>query len=107
VNQGFFLIDVLARFEGVNEVVAVQVLRRGDNHGVDALVFQQAAIIVVGGRARDDVVRVIQALAVHVGESGYLNLWAGQRLMNQLRAALPDADDAQAHAVVRAQHPGR
>ena len=48
-------------------------------------IVQQPAMIVVGGRARDQVARVIQPLVVHIGKSGDLNVRAGQRLMQQFR----------------------
>ncbi len=59
-------------------------------------------MIVIRGRAGDQVARVIQALAVHVGKSGDLNIGAGDGLMHQLGSALSGADDADPHAVVRA-----
>ena len=46
-RHGLFLIDMLAGGDGGGEVLAVQVLRRGDQDRVDVLVFEQAAIIEV------------------------------------------------------------
>ena len=44
-GHGAFLIDVFAGGEGVDEMLAVQVLGRGDENGVDGLVVQQPAVI--------------------------------------------------------------
>ena len=34
-RHGLFLVDVLARFHGRGETIGVQMLRRGDDHGID------------------------------------------------------------------------
>ena len=53
-RHGFFLVDVLAGVERGHEVLAVQVLRGRDQHRVDALVFQEMAVVEVSlGVGRD------------------------------------------------------
>jgi hypothetical protein len=53
-RHGLFLVDVFAGVERRYEVLAMQMLRRGDQHGVDGFVVQQVAVIEVrlGVRAR-------------------------------------------------------
>ena len=43
-----FLVDVLAGVERGGEVLAMQVLRRGDQDRVDDLVFEQVAVVEIG-----------------------------------------------------------
>ena len=47
-RHGLFLIHVLAGVERGDEVLAVQVLRSGDQDGVDDLVVEQMAVIEIG-----------------------------------------------------------
>jgi hypothetical protein len=86
-------------------MLAVQMLRRGDDNGINSLIVQKPAMIGMNRGARHQVVRVIQTLVVNVGECCDLNIRASGRLMNQFRPALPCADNSHTHAVVRAQHP--
>ena len=53
-RHGLFLVDMLAGVERRGEVLAVQVLRGGDQDGVDALVVEQVAVIEVGLGVRRD-----------------------------------------------------
>ena len=53
-GHGLFLINVLARLDGGNEIQRVLVLRRDDHHRVNGLVIQQRAEIAVRFRLRDD-----------------------------------------------------
>ena len=43
-----FLVDVLAGAERGDEMLAVQMLRRGDQDRVDVLVVEQVAVIEIG-----------------------------------------------------------
>ena len=47
-RHGLFLVDVLASLERRHEMLAVEVLGRGDDDGVNALVIQQVAVVQVG-----------------------------------------------------------
>ncbi len=106
-RHGLFLVDVLAGVERGDEVLAMQVLRRGDEHRVDALVVQQVAVIEISLGAGRDGARVFQALGVDVGDAHEFGIGTGQRLAHDLRAAVAGADDAEANAVVGRQHVGR
>ncbi len=103
-RERLLLIHMLARLERMNEVLRVQMLRRGDDDRIDALVVEQAAMIVINGRARNQIARVIEALVVNVRKRGDLNVRAGDGLMEQLRATLSGADNAYANALVRTEH---
>ena len=102
-GQRLFLIDMLARFERIDKMLAMQMLRRGDDDGVDGLVLQKPAMIAVGGRGWDAVSGVVQALGVDIGECGDLDVGTGQSLVQEFAAALSSADQADADAIVRTQ----
>ena len=84
-------------------MLAVQVLRGGDEDGVDGLVVQQVAVVEVGLDVGDDALHRLQALGVDVGRAHELGIGAGHRLAQDLEAAVAGADDAQADAVVGAE----
>ena len=52
------LVNVLAGIERRHKMLAMQVLRRGDQHRVDALVFEQVPVIQVGLGVRSKFLRV-------------------------------------------------
>ncbi len=103
-RHGLFLVDVFAGLDGVDEVLAMEVLRGGDEDGVDALVVEQAAVIEIGGGAGDELLGVFEAAGVDVGEGDEIDIGAAQRPAGDLRAAVANADDARANAVVRAEN---
>jgi hypothetical protein len=103
-RHGLFLIDVLPGLDGVDEMLAVQVLRRGDDNGVDRLVVQQTAVIQICGRGRHQPLGVVEPLGVNIGESNEVDVRAVQRPVNQLSAAVAHTDDAHADTVVGPQH---
>src|ERR1022692_1098374 len=106
-RHGLFLIDVFAGVERRHEVLAMQVLRRGDEDRVDALVVQQVAVVEIGLGGGRDGARVVQALSVDVRDAGEFRVGTCQRLAHELCAAIAGADDADANAVTRSQHVGR
>jgi len=79
----FFQVHVLARVDRVHEVLRVQMLRRGDDDGIDGLVVQQTPVIEKSGGAGHKLLRVVQALGVDVGEPSQLHIGARQSLMYQ------------------------
>jgi hypothetical protein len=62
-GHGLFLINMLAGLDGVDEVLAVQMLRGGDDDGVDGLVIEQAAMIEISGCAGDEPLGVVETLS--------------------------------------------
>ena len=52
-GQRLFLIDVLARFERIDKMFAMEVLRGSDDDRVDGLVVEQPAMVAIGGRGCD------------------------------------------------------
>ena len=107
-GQRLLLIHMFAGCERINKMLAMQMLRRGDDHGVNGLIVQKPAMVAVDGAQKARGRGVVQALGVNIGKGGDLDIGAGDGLMQQFAAALPGADQADAHAVVGAQHaPGR
>ena len=106
-RHGLFLIDVLAGGEGVGEVLAVQVLRGGDEDGVQVLVVEQAMVVQVGPGAGRDRLHGLERLGVHVGGAHTFHVGQGDSLLEDLAAAIANADDADADALVGAQDIGR
>ena len=102
-RHGLFLVDMLAGGDGGGEVLAVQVLRGGDQDGVDVLVFQQVAIVEVGLGVGRDLLDIFQAAGVDVGSADAFHVLAGERLLEDLGAAGAGTDDAEADALVGAQ----
>ncbi len=86
-RHGLFLVDVLAGFDGMDEVLAVQMLRRGDYYRVDGFVVEQATVVEIGGRVWNQGLGVFQALGVDIGKCDEVDIRAGQRPMDQLRSA--------------------
>ena len=76
----------------------MQVLRRGDQDGIDVLVFEQPPVVEVRLGAGSDVADLLQPARVDVGDADAFGVGAGQRLAQNLRAAVAGADDAQADA---------
>ncbi len=106
-RHGLFLVDVLAGVERGGEVLAVQVLRGGDEDGVDVLVVEQVAVVEVGLGVGRDRLDVFEAPGVDVGGADAFHVVAGERLLQDLGAAGAGADDAEADALVGAQDIGR
>ena len=106
-GHGLFLIDMLAGFERRHEMLAMQMLRGGDQYRVDALIVQQVPVIQVRLRRRRNGPCVFQALGVDVRNTHEFGVGAGYRLAHDLRAAIAGADDAETNAVARRQHRGR
>ena len=102
-RHGLFLVDMLAGGDGGGEVLAMQVLRGGDQHRVDVLVVQQVAIVEVSLGVGRDLLDVFQAARVDVGGADAFHVLAGQRLLQDFGAAGAGTDDAEADTLVRAQ----
>ena len=88
-SHRLFLVDMLARVEAGHEVLAVQMLRRRDQHRIDRLVLQQIAVIEVGLRVRRDLLRGLEAARVDVGEGDELGVRAGDRFMHDCMPRSP------------------
>ena len=74
-RHGLFLVDVLAGLRcAATKCSQMQMLRRGDQHRVDGLVVQQAAVIQVGLGAGGDVLSLFQTLGVYVGRANALHI---------------------------------
>src|SRR5664280_992144 len=102
-RHGLFLVDVLATGDGGGEVLAVQMLRGGDEDGVDILVIQQAAIVQVGLSGRRDLLDIFQAARIDVGGADAIHVLAGERLLQDFDTARARTDDAEADTLVRAE----
>ena len=95
---------MFAGIERGNEVFRVQMLRRGDQDGVDGFIVEQVAVIKKRLRAGHGFLGFLEALGIDVGEGGHFRVGAGDGFAHQLHAAIARADQAQADAAVRAQN---
>ena len=102
-RHGLFLVDMLAGGDRRGEVLAMQVLRRRDQHRVDVLIVQQVAVVQVSLGVGRDLFDVFQPPRIHVGRANAFHVLAGQRLLQDFRAARARADDAEAYTLARAQ----
>jgi hypothetical protein len=103
-GHGLFLVDVLAGFDGMHEVFAMQVLRSGDDNGVDSFIVEQAAMVEIGGGVGDQAFGVFQAFGVDIGEGYEIEIGARESPVDQFDAARAGPDYPDANAVVCAEH---
>ena len=90
---------------GGDEALGVQMLRRGDQDGIDATDRRAAAgNRHTSSRAGREFRGVGEAAGVDIGEGGEFGVRAGNGFARELRAAVAHADDADAEAVVRAEN---
>ena len=82
-------------------------VRRGDDGRVERLVFEQLAVVVEVGRAAADLrLRGRQVRLVDVAEGRDLAVLVDEEGVEELVAAVADADEAEANLVVRAEDAG-
>ena len=87
-------------------MLGVQMLRRGDQNGVDRFVVQQVARIEISLRGGDRLPGFIQPFRKNIGERDDFSIGTGDGFAHQLHAAVAGADEAEADAVVGAQTTG-
>ena len=98
-----FLVHVLARLKGRDEVQDVLVLGRRDQYGVDALVVQELAEVLVGLDLRCEFLHFVQAARVDIRHGGRLRIGTLQGRLEDLLAPAACADQAEANAIVGPQ----
>ena len=99
-----FLVDVLAGVERRDKMLAVQMLGRRDQDGVDRFVVEQAAVIVVRRRGGNKLFGVVETAGVDVGKRCEVHSRGRNGFANQLHAAIARADNTETNAVVSAQN---
>src|ERR1019366_9319597 len=102
-RHGLFLIDMLATRDSGGEVLGVEVLRGGDEDGVDVAVVQQAAAVEVGLGVGRDLPDILQAAGIDVGGAHAFHVLAGEGLLKDLGAAGAGTDDAEADPLAGAE----
>src|ERR1017187_4515444 len=102
-RHGLFLIDMLAASDGAGEVLRVEVLRGGDEDGVDVAVVQQAAVVEVGLGVGRYLADILQAAGIDVGGADAFHVLAVERLLEDFGTAGAGADDAEADTLVGAE----
>ena len=95
---------MLARIHGVDEGLGMQMLRSGDEDGVKRWIVEKLTVIGVRSRGGREFQGVFEAARVNVGKSRDLGGGAGEGFAGELRAAVANADDADADAVVCAEN---
>src|ERR1051325_10864226 len=103
-RHGLLLIHVLAGVERSAEMLGVQVLRRGDDHGVDGFVVEQASMVEIRRSRGDQALRALKLLGVDVAERDDFRAGAHRAVMESLGAAIAKANEADTDAIVRAPH---
>ena len=98
---------MLAGVERGDEVLGVEMLRGGDEDGVDGRIFEQVAIVEMLAGGGCDGTRLFQAAGIDVGHAGAFGVGTGERFAQELGAAGARADDAEAYAVVGSEYVGR
>ncbi len=78
--------------------------RTGHDDGINVVHVEQAAVIVKGLNARNLAFRLVAAAAVNIGHGHEFHAVNPANLPQQIVAAIPHADHADADAVVRPQH---
>src|SRR5262245_10088706 len=73
-GHGLLLVDMLAGLERGREVLAVEVLRRGDQYRVDTLVVEEISVVEVSLRIRRNFFGVFQALGVDIRKCGEVGI---------------------------------
>ena len=101
-----FLIHMLPSVERSHEMLAMQMLRSGDQNRVDAFVVEQIAVVEISLGVRRDLFRIFQALSVDIGEGHELGVRAGDGGLDVLHAAVAGPDNAEANPVVGPQNVG-
>src|ERR1019366_7614069 len=98
-----FLIDMLATRDGGGEVFGVEVLRGGDEDGIDVAVVQQAAVVEVGLGVGRDLPDIFEAAGIDVGGGDAFHVLAVERLLEDFGAAGAGTDDAEADTLAGAE----
>src|SRR5262249_15237199 len=101
-----FLVDVLAGGQRVREVLAVEVLRGGDQDGVDILVFKKTTMIQIRFGVGRDRFGGFEGFGVDVGDTDAFDIGGRDRLLKNFPAAVAGSDDADADAVVGSEDVG-
>jgi hypothetical protein len=102
-RHGLFLVNVLARVKRGDEVLAVQVLGRGDQDGINRFILEQVAVIEVGLGVWCDLFGVFQPASVDIGERDELGIRARHRFPHDLHPAIAGSDDPEPDPLVRAE----
>src|SRR5262245_4031912 len=102
-----FLVDMLARGQRVREVLAVEVLRGGDQDGVDVLILQESTMIQVRFGVGRDRFGSFEGFGIDIGDTDAFNIGSRDRLLENFTAAIARSDDADADAVVGSEDVGR
>ena len=94
---------MLAGIERSDEVFAMQMLRSGDQHRVNALVLQEMPVIQVCFCRWRDFRGFLETPGVNVGGTYDFRIRALERLFHELLTTRTRADDSNPNAVIRSQ----
>jgi hypothetical protein len=105
VADGLFHVDVLARLQGPDRQQRVRVVRGRDRDGVDRLVLDQfAEVLVEGGFLAllllDGLHGLAEDVFVHVADRGDFDALEGQERLDVVQTPAADARDGDAEDVV-------
>ena len=95
---------MFAGVHGRDEAFGVQMLRGGDEDGVERRIVEQSAGNRRTSSRRARASGVVEAAGVDIGERREFDVGTGDGFARELRAAVANADDADAEAVVRAEN---
>ena len=106
-SHRLFLIDVLARVQRRNEVLAMQMLRRSDQHRVDALVVEQIPVIEISLGVRRNFLCIFEPFGINIRERHKFRIRTSHRLAHDLHSPVARPDNSQPDPLVRPENTGR
>jgi hypothetical protein len=102
-SHGFFLVDILARLDGGNEIERVLVLGSSNQNGVDRFVVEQAAKIGKCPNRGNKLLGFLEAASVDVSNRYGLGIGRTERVLENVQSAPAGADQPEADPVIGAE----
>ncbi len=106
-GHGLLAVEVFASGQRIEQMLGVHVQGTGDQHGIDVLHIEEAAMVVVRLQAGHDASGFVIPALIDVGDSHHLYVRNCYNPSEQFLPATADADHAHANTIIRAQHLGR
>jgi len=103
-GHGLFLINMLAGANGIDKMLTMQMLRRGDQNRVEILVFEHEAVIDEGLDRGRDGLGSLALFGIDVADGGEFGVGAVEGIAHNLLAARAVADDAETNFAIRSEN---
>src|SRR5439155_24296065 len=86
------------------EMLAMQMLRRRDQHRVDALILEKIPVVKISLRIGRDFLRILEPLGIDIGEPDELGVRTSYRLAHDLHPPVARPDDPEPYPLVRPEN---